>query len=94
MQNSSGFLVVVDHAALRLGTSRTHLRLRFLHLMELESFFGALTMERKASFAAPEGKLFTGPIRLPGHVEVLTGSVSKLGTHKKTQPWCLNRGLV
>lgn len=54
MQNSSGFLVVVDHAALRLGTSRTHLRLRFLHLMELESFFGALTMERKASFAAPE----------------------------------------
>lgn len=82
MQNSSGFLDVVDHAGLRFGTSRIHLRLRFLHLMELESFFGALTMERKASFAASEGKLFTGPIQLPGHVELLTGSVSKFGTQK------------
>lgn len=37
--------------------------LRFPHLMELQSFFGPLTMERKAPFADCGGKLFQKCIR-------------------------------
>lgn len=40
--------------------------------MEFESFFGALTMERKAPFALSEGKLLSNSAHpLPGPVESL-----------------------
>lgn len=47
--------------------------------MEFESFFGALTMERKASLALSEGKLLLNSLRIsPGLVERLAGLLAKL----------------
>lgn len=54
-----------------------HFRLRFPHLMELQSFFSPLTMERKAPFADCEGKVLNYSRSVLGNVYFLTGFMWK-----------------